>query len=66
MITREYPNRVRVVNKSEEGTQVDVEAYRENWKPLRQSIGLTVSDLFFFSSRGMDPDMGKKSGPFKK
>jgi len=66
MINREFPNRVRVVNKDNEGTSVDNEAYRENWKPLRQSIGLTISDLFFFSSKGMDPELAKKSSILNK
>jgi len=66
MINRECPNRVRVVKKDEEGTSVDNEAYRENWKPLRQSIGLTVSDLFFFSSKGMDADAAKKASLMNK
>ena len=64
MINREFPHRVRVVKKDQEGTRVDNEAYRENWRPLRQSIGLTVSDLFFFSSKGMDSDI-KKAQIFK-
>jgi len=70
MINRLSPQRVRVVNKDMNGTSVDSEAYRENWKPLRQSIGLTVSDLFFFSSKGSIKDFptpknlmfGKKNG----
>ena len=47
MINRNYPQRVRLVQKSREGTRVDSEAYRENWKPLRKSIGLMIGDLFF-------------------
>ncbi len=62
MINREYPQRVRVINKNEFGTQMDSAAYRENWKPLRQSIGLTIADLFFFNSRGIiNEDSKKKS-----
>lgn len=53
MITREHPQRVRLVTKDKDGTGVDSESYRENWKPLRQSIGLMVSDLFFFSEKGI-------------
>jgi predicted ATP-dependent endonuclease of OLD family len=53
MINRNHPQRVRVVVKEANGTQVDNEAYRENWRPLRQSIGLTVGDLFFFSHKGI-------------
>lgn len=67
MINRSHPNRVRVVDKTENGTQVDSEAYRENWRPLRQSIGLTVGDMFFFSSKGIPSDRSsKKSSLFKQ
>jgi len=51
MINREYPQRVRLVTKDKDGTRIDSESYRQNWKPLRSSIGLMVSDLFFFSER---------------
>jgi len=53
MIDRNFPDRVRLVNKTNEGTSIDNEAYRENWRPLRQSIGLTVGDLFFFNTKGL-------------
>ncbi len=66
MINRELPQRVRVVNKEAKGTHVDNEAYRENWRPLRQSIGLTVSDMFFLSPRGISNDTSKKGSIFKK
>jgi predicted ATPase len=52
MINREHPERVRVISKDKNGTRIDSEAYRQNWKPLRSSIGLVVGDLFFFSERG--------------
>ena len=53
MINRDFPRRVRVVNKNENGTIVDNEAYRDQWRPLRKSIGLTVGDLFFFNNKGI-------------
>ena len=62
MIDRNHPQRVRVVIKNENGTQVDNEAYRENWRPLRQSIGLTVGDLFFFSNKGIVLEIPSKKG----
>ena len=67
MIDRKHPHRVRVVVKNENGTQVDNEAYRENWRPLRQSIGLTVGDLFFFSNKGIVLEIpSKKGGGFSR
>ncbi len=53
MINREFPERVRLVTKSKEGTHIDSEAYRQNWKPLRKSIGLVIGDLFFFSENSL-------------
>lgn len=53
MINREFPERVRLVTKSKEGTLIDSEAYRQNWKPLRKSIGLVIGDLFFFSENSL-------------
>ncbi len=53
MINRSQPQRVRLVTKDENGTQVDSEAYKDNWRPLRQSIGLTVGDLLFFNDKGI-------------
>jgi len=53
LINREHPQRVRLVLKDREGTKVDNEAYRQNWKPLRKSIGLMIGDLFFFSESSL-------------
>lgn len=64
MINRENPQRVRLVVKDKDGTTVDSEAYRENWKPLRNSIGLMISDLFFFSERGISEDSQAKKISF--
>lgn len=64
MINREHPSRVRVVSKDKDGTRVDSEAYRDNWKPLRSSIGLMIGDLFFFSDSGMILELPSKGLPF--
>lgn len=67
MINRENPQRVRLVVKDKDGTTVDSEAYRDNWKPLRNSIGLMISDLFFFSERGISEDsQGRKTSFFRR
>lgn len=67
MINRENPQRVRLVVKDKDGTSVDSEAYRENWKPLRNSIGLMISDLFFFSDRSLGEEgQAKKSTFFRR
>jgi len=57
MINRNHPNRVRLVSKGKDGTKVDSEAYRQDWKPLRSSIGLMIGDLFFFDNSGVIVEM---------
>jgi len=64
MINREHPERVRLVSKDKDGTRLDSEAYRQNWKPLRSSIGLMIGDLFFFSERGVVEELPEKKFSF--
>ena len=53
LIDRQKPERVYLVYKDNGGTKIDSDAYRENWKPLRKQIGLTIGDLFFFSDNSL-------------
>ncbi len=63
MINREYPERVRLVTKNRDGTHIDSEAYRQNWKPLRKSIGLMIGDLFFFSDNSLILEVPRRKAP---
>ncbi|MDZ7337800.1 MAG: AAA family ATPase [candidate division KSB1 bacterium] len=63
MINRQHPERVLLVTKDKDGTRVDNQAYRQNWKPLRHSIGLMIGDLFFFEDSGVILELpGGKGG----
>lgn len=53
LIDRNHPERVLLVEKDKSGTKIDGKSYRDNWKPLRKQIGLTISDLFFFSDQSI-------------
>ncbi|MBN1466370.1 AAA family ATPase [candidate division KSB1 bacterium] len=53
LIDRNHPDRVFLIEKDKTGTKVDSKSYRDNWKPLRKQIGLTISDLFFFSDQSI-------------
>ncbi len=70
MIDREHPDRVILVSKDKDGTHVDEQAYRENWRPLRHSIGLMIGDLFFFNDSGFILELPtrkhKKTSSFKR
>lgn len=60
MINRSHPERVMLVTKDKEGTKMDNQSYRQNWKPLRSSIGLTVGDMLFFNESGIEMEMSAK------
>ena len=45
---------------------VDSEAYRENWRPLRSSIGLMIGDLFFFNDSGLMVEFQSRRLPFMR
>ncbi|MBN1479039.1 hypothetical protein EH223_15210 [candidate division KSB1 bacterium] len=53
LIDRNHPDRVLLIEKDKTGTKADSKSYRENWKPLRKQIGLTISDLFFFNEQSI-------------
>ncbi len=53
LIDRRHPERVFLISKDKNGTNVDTQAYRDNWKPLRKQIGLAISDLFFFNDKSL-------------
>ncbi|KAA3656497.1 MAG: hypothetical protein DWQ10_15260 [Calditrichaeota bacterium] len=66
MVNRDHPQRVRLISKDKDGTRVDSEAYRENWKPLRSSIGLMIGDLFFFNDSGLMVELPSRKMPFMR
>ncbi|MEO7988648.1 MAG: AAA family ATPase [Chryseolinea sp.] len=52
MINRLHRRRVRVIEKFENaGTKVNAKGFVSNWKPLRSSLGLTLSDSFFYADK---------------
>jgi len=65
MIDRQHPERVMLVSKDKDGTHIDRHSYRENWRPLRRSIGLMIGDLFFFNDSGfiLELPTRKKTDP---
>ncbi len=54
MINRLENFKVRVVSKDKEkGTQVDVKPYIHNWKSLRASLGMMLSDSFYYADNNL-------------
>lgn len=51
-INRLHPLRVLCVSNSiETGTIIEPKAYSKNWRPLRTSLGIDISDSFFYADK---------------
>ncbi len=47
-----YPNRVRIVEKTRDaGTVINTKGYTSNWRQLRTSLGMSLSDSFYFADK---------------
>lgn len=53
MIDRNPLTGVVVVTKDNEGTKLNQKPYRKNWAPLRASLGLVMSDSFFYADKSL-------------
>jgi predicted ATP-dependent endonuclease of OLD family len=53
LINRKNPDRVLLIYKGKIGTRVNSKSYKDNWKPLRKQIGLTIGDMFFFNDNSL-------------
>lgn len=54
MINRLFPRRVKIVEKSSNnGTEFKLKGFSKNWHPLRSSLGLNLSDSFYYSEKAL-------------
>ena len=53
MIDRHPSTSVVVVAKSNEGTKLNQKPYRNNWAPLKSSLGIVMNDTFFYADRSL-------------
>jgi len=52
MLNRLEPHSIKVVvRKKREGTVVNAKGYSANWRPLRTSLGMVLSDSFYFADK---------------
>jgi hypothetical protein len=51
LVNKNEPLRNRVVQKGENGTQIDKKPFAKNWKSVRESLGIIFSNNFFISDR---------------
>jgi predicted ATP-dependent endonuclease of OLD family len=51
LISKNYPNRNKVVSKSKDGTKVDQKPFLKNWKSVRESLGILLSNNFLIAEK---------------
>lgn len=51
LINNNYPERNRVVSKPNEGTKIDQKPFRNNWKAVRDCLGILLSSNFLIAEK---------------
>lgn len=51
LVSKNYPTRNRVVNKTTEGTKIDLKPFSKNWKSVRNSLGILLSNNFLIAEK---------------
>ena len=53
LVSKNYPKRNRVISKSKEGTRVDQKPFMSNWKSVRDSLGIIMSNNFLIADKSI-------------
>jgi predicted ATP-dependent endonuclease of OLD family len=51
LISKNYPARNRVVSKTVNGTKIDQKPFSKNWKSVRESLGILLSNNFLIAEK---------------
>lgn len=51
LISKNYPARNRVISKTISGTRIDQKPFSKNWKSVRQSLGILLSNNFLIAEK---------------
>lgn len=51
LINKNYPDRNRVISKTKEGTKIDQKPFVKNWKSVRESLGILLSNNFLIAEK---------------
>jgi predicted ATP-dependent endonuclease of OLD family len=51
LINKNYPDRNRVVSKNKQGTKIDQKPFIKNWKSVRESLGILLSNNFLIAEK---------------
>jgi predicted ATP-dependent endonuclease of OLD family len=53
LINKNYPERNRVVSKTLEGTKINQKPFSKNWKSVRESLGILLSNNFLIADKSL-------------
>jgi predicted ATP-dependent endonuclease of OLD family len=53
LINKNYPERNKVISKSSEGTKINQKPYLKNWKSVRESLGILMSNNFLIAEKSL-------------
>lgn len=53
LISKNHPSRNRVISKTSEGTQIDQKPFINNWKAIRDSLGIVMSNNFLIADKSL-------------
>lgn len=51
LVNKNYPERNRVISKHKEGTKIDQKPFQKNWKAVRDSLGILMSNNFMIAEK---------------
>jgi predicted ATP-dependent endonuclease of OLD family len=51
LVSKNYPTRNRVVSKGRDGTKIDQKPFTKNWKSVRASLGILLSNNFLIAEK---------------
>ena len=51
LINKNYPGRNRVISKDNDGTKIDQKPFVKNWKSVRESLGILLSNNFLIAEK---------------
>jgi predicted ATP-dependent endonuclease of OLD family len=51
LINKNYPNRNKVISKTEAGTKINQKPFLKNWKAVRDSLGILLSNNFLIAEK---------------
>lgn len=51
LVNKNHPNRNRVISKNKQGTKIDQKPFQQNWKAVRDSLGILFSNNFLIADK---------------